>query len=141
MANKLTPKQENFCIEYIETGNASEAYRQAYDAENMKPETINRNAKALLDNNKIATRVEGLQAEHRERHNVTVDSLTSEYEEARTQAIKENQNSAAVAATTGKAKLHGLIIDKGKMEISGELTVRALMEAVDGRTRGIPESG
>ena len=27
---KLTPKQEKFCQVFIETGNASEAYRQAY---------------------------------------------------------------------------------------------------------------
>lgn len=38
---QLTPKQETFCLAYIETGNASEAYRQAYDAENMKPDTVN----------------------------------------------------------------------------------------------------
>ena len=50
---KLTPKQESFCLSYIETGNASEAYRLNYDTENMKPATVNRNAKALLDNNKI----------------------------------------------------------------------------------------
>ena len=28
----LTPKQEKFCQKYIEMGNASEAYRQAYNA-------------------------------------------------------------------------------------------------------------
>ncbi|SQE31532.1 Terminase small subunit [Mannheimia haemolytica] len=28
---ELTPKQEAFCLAYIETGNASEAYRQAYE--------------------------------------------------------------------------------------------------------------
>ncbi len=56
----LTPKQEIFCIEFVATGNASEAYRRAYNTGNMKPETINRNAKALTDDNKIATRVKGL---------------------------------------------------------------------------------
>ena len=37
---KLTPKQERFCQVYIETGNASEAYRAAYNAEKMKPESV-----------------------------------------------------------------------------------------------------
>ena len=60
MAKKLTPKQESFCLAYIETGNASEAYRQAYDAKNMKPETINRKAKVELDKGKIRARVEEL---------------------------------------------------------------------------------
>jgi len=55
---KLTPKQETFCLVYQETGNASEAYRLAYDTRKMKAETVNRNAKAMLDHNKIATRIE-----------------------------------------------------------------------------------
>jgi len=40
----LTIKQEAFCQAYIEKGNASEAYRMAYAADKMKPETVNRNA-------------------------------------------------------------------------------------------------
>ena len=53
----LTPKQENFCLAYLETGNASEAYRRAYDCENSKPETINKRASELLDNGNIAGRI------------------------------------------------------------------------------------
>lgn len=53
----LTIKQEAFCERYIETGNASEAYRQAYDAGKMKPATVNRTAKSLVDDPKIAARV------------------------------------------------------------------------------------
>ena len=68
----LTPKQEAFVMAYVETGNASEAYRRSYNAEKMKPESINRKAKELLDNVKITARVAELQAEHKERHNVTV---------------------------------------------------------------------
>lgn len=56
----LTPKQENFCLAYLETGNASEAYRRAYDCENSKPETINKRASELLDNREIAGRIEEL---------------------------------------------------------------------------------
>ncbi|EPZ98572.1 terminase small subunit, partial [Glaesserella parasuis] len=40
----LTPKQEKFCQLYIELGNASEAYRQAYDCSKMSNETINTKA-------------------------------------------------------------------------------------------------
>lgn len=54
----LTVKQENFCIAYMETGNASEAYRRAYDCQNMKPESINRKAKDMADNVKIRARIE-----------------------------------------------------------------------------------
>ena len=58
--SKLTQKQEGFCLSYISSGNASKAYRENYDCSKMKEATINRNAKALLDNNKIATRLEEL---------------------------------------------------------------------------------
>lgn len=61
---KLTIKQENFCRYYVEIGgNASEAYRMAYDASNMKPETIWNTASKLLADPKVATRVEELKAE------------------------------------------------------------------------------
>jgi len=56
----FTPKQDAFCLAYIETGNASEAYRRAYNAENVKPKTINRKAKELLDNGMITARFEAL---------------------------------------------------------------------------------
>ncbi|QLB19571.1 terminase small subunit [Mannheimia granulomatis] len=106
--SELTPKQEFFCLAYIETGNASEAYRQAYEAVEMKPETVHRKAKELMDNGKITARIEELKAEHAERHKLTVDDLLRELEEARTLAkTKENPN-AMTQATMGKAKLLGL---------------------------------
>lgn len=103
----LTPKQEKFCLKYIETGNATEAYRQAYDCKNMQPQTINRNAALLLDNNRIATRVSTIQENHAKRHNVTVDSLTRELQEAKSLAFQLEQISAGVSAIMGKAKIHG----------------------------------
>lgn len=63
MDNNLTLKQENFCREYIKCGNASEAYRKAYNCQNMKPESINRKASELLDNVKITARVQELDKE------------------------------------------------------------------------------
>ena len=76
----LTPKQEAFAMAYVETGNASEAYRRSYNAEKMKPETVNRTAKEQLDNPKIAARLAELKAAHVERHEITVDDLIRELE-------------------------------------------------------------
>lgn len=102
------PKQENFAQYFVETGNASEAYRKAYKTDGMKPETIHRKAKELMDNGKITARIEELQAEHRERHKLTVDDLLDELEVAREKALERGQLSVAVSATMGKAKLLGL---------------------------------
>lgn len=117
----LTIKQEAFCQAYIETGNASEAYRTAYAADKMKPEAIHVNASKLLDNAKVSLRVKELQGEIKQRHNVTVDSLLKELEEARQAALSAEtpQSSAAVAATMGKAKITGL--DKQIVEMRGSI--------------------
>ncbi|MGV7078477.1 terminase small subunit [Testudinibacter sp. P80/BLE/0925] len=106
----LTPKQEKFCQVYIETGNASEAYRQAYNAEKMKTETINSRSKELLKNGPITVRIEELQSGHVKRHNITVDDLLRELEENRQAALTAStpQAAAATSATMGKAKLLGL---------------------------------
>lgn len=106
----LTPKQEGFCLSYRETGNASEAYRRNYNCENMKPESINRLAFALLQNINITSRLAELGAVTAKRHAVTVDSLIAELEEARLAALSAEtaQSAAAVGATMGKAKLLGM---------------------------------
>lgn len=115
---KLTPKQERFSLIYVETGNASEAYRQAYNAEEMKPETVHRKASELLADGKITARIAELQADHQARHNITVDDLLDELEEARQMAKDNGNSSAMVTATMGKAKLLGL--DKQIIDLQTE---------------------
>jgi len=60
----------------------------------------------------VKTYVRGLQAEHRARHKVTVDQLTDQLEKARQVAMDARNAAAAVQAIMGKAKLHGLLVDK-----------------------------
>lgn len=128
--DSLTPKQERFAQIYVETGNASEAYRQAYDSKTTNPETIWPEASKVLASHKVATRVMELQQQLAERHQVTVDSITKEYEEARALAITEKQSAAAVSATTGKAKLHGLLTEKHTVAYRYEDALAAL-ESID----------
>ena len=116
----LTPKQEKFCQVYLETGNASEAYRQSYNAENMADTTINTKAHELLRNGKITVRLEQLQSKHLKRHNITVDDLLAELEENRKLAIINDQAAAANGSTMGKAKLLGLDVSKVDITTKGE---------------------
>lgn len=53
----LTPKQEAFCIAYLETGNATEAYRKTYSVKTKNEASNHRTAKELIDNPKIASRI------------------------------------------------------------------------------------
>lgn len=118
----MTPKQEHFARLYVETGNASEAYRQAYNAENMKPETVTNEAYKLLQDPDISAMVDDLKAEARQRHRVTVDDLLHELEQARAAALAAPtpQSSAAVSATMGKAKMLGLLVDKAEIKAEAE---------------------
>ncbi len=104
----LTHQQSLFCQKYIECkGNASEAYRQSYNCENASVNTIGTEAYKLLQNPYIAHKIESLQAEHKQRHMVTVDSLTAEYEEIRLKALADAEYAPAISAINGKAKIHG----------------------------------
>lgn len=107
----MTPKQEKFCTLYVELGNASEAYRQAYDATRMQPATINVKASQLLAEDKITVRVAELKAEHAERHEMTVDRIRDMLLEDRQFAREMETPAAAVSATMGLAKLYGHLSD------------------------------
>ena len=120
---KLTPKQEKFCQVYIETGNASEAYRQAYNTEKMKPESVNSKGYQLLQQVQITARLDELRALHQKRHEITVDDLVKELEEARKLAFETDKAAAAVSATMGKAKLLGLVVDKQETAITQAPTI------------------
>jgi hypothetical protein len=71
--DKLTPKQEKFSIEFLNTGNASKAYRMAFNTSKMKPATINRKAKELLDHGKITARLAELLAPSLKKLDITLE--------------------------------------------------------------------
>lgn len=63
-AQQLTLKQQRFVNAYIANGgNASDAYRQAYDAENMADGSIRVAACRLLDNANVALALQQTEAE------------------------------------------------------------------------------
>ena len=57
---KLTIKQEKFVLKYLECGNASEAYRFAYNCSKMSDNAIWCNASQLLADTKVAQRLDYL---------------------------------------------------------------------------------
>ena len=112
--SKLTPKQERFAQACVETlGALSRSYRDAYDAEGMSDEAVKSEAWKLVHLHAgVGARIEQLQAKVAKRHDVTMDSISDELDENRTVALEERAAGAAVQATMGKAKLHGLLVDK-----------------------------
>jgi phage terminase small subunit len=116
----LTPKQEAFALAYVETGNASEAYRRAYNAGNMKPAVIAVKASELLAHGNVSVRVKELQDAALDEHKITMSDILRELEEARVVALQQEKPQAAamVAASMGKAKLLGMLTDK--TEVTGK---------------------
>jgi phage terminase small subunit len=105
---KLTPKQEGFCQDYITTGSQTRAYQLNYNVKKMLPASINNKAYELRTNVAITSRINDLQARVAKKFEVTVESLTKEFEEDRQLARELDMPAAAIAATNGKARIHGL---------------------------------
>lgn len=124
----VTEQQEKFCRVFVETGNASEAYRQAYNAKNMGANTIAARASEMLNKSNITVRLQQLREVHQKRHAITVDTLLEKLNKVYTVALAAEtpQSSAAVQAVMGQAKLLGL--DKQLIELSGEVGIRKTLD-------------
>lgn len=111
----LTPKQEAFCLAYLETGNASEAYRRSYSAENMKAPTIAVKASELLANGKVAVRIDELRKPVVAAARMTLESHLADLKMLRDRALEAEQYSAAITAETNRGKAAGLYTEKHEL--------------------------
>jgi hypothetical protein len=77
---KLTPKQNKFAEEYVNTGNASEAYRRAYDvAKTTSNEVIAVEGSRLLTDPNISLRVKELKTKEAEAFQITRKEVAEGY--------------------------------------------------------------
>ena len=128
MSRELTLKQSNFCDGYISLGNASEAYRQAYNAGGMKAETVHRKAAELLENGKVTARIEKLRSELQEAQKVTHESQVAEYRKLKSKAEVEIDDACKRINTINRImaridKISGLEVRK-EQELVKEFTVQ-----------------
>ncbi len=115
MADKLTEKQEAFARKVAEGSTYSAAYRSAYSVDGMLQKTVNEEASRVASARKVSARITELQEKAQERTLVTIKTISDELDEARALAIEKAQTATAVAASMGKAKLHGLIVSKSEV--------------------------
>lgn len=77
---RLSPQQEKFCNEYLESGNASEAYRRAYPKSlKWKDDSVRSKASKMLSNGNIWTRISELQAKMQEEMQVTREMVAKPF--------------------------------------------------------------
>lgn len=93
---------------FMQTGNKTEAFRQAGYSTNSTEQVITGNVQRLFRREPVLKRVAELQAEQAKLHAVTIESLTADLREDRALAYSVKNPSAAVSAVMGMARLHGL---------------------------------
>ena len=132
---RLTPRQDDFCHKFLELKSASAAYREVYDAAGSKPETVHRRASELLDNGKVAARLDELRAKADQYTEITLEEVSGALRIALDQALDRGQSGAAVAAAMGLGKLGGLVTDRQRIETvdEGQAHLEALRELAEKR--------
>lgn len=138
----LTPKQEQFIAAYLSCGNASEAYRTAYNCSGASDGTIQREASRLLGHPKIAPRLSEARDRAADAASITLTGHLGDLLTLREEARQAGQFSAAIAAEVHRAKIAGLeparpqsiiaLVDKQAMD---EIYRNALVKAAETQER------
>ena len=132
--SKLTQKQEKFVQALISGKSQREAYKEAYNAVNMKDATVDKRACELLKNGKVAGRYEALKAEEearqREKYSLDRDKALENYlwlmheakETIEVCGIKQATANAYISALDKACNLLDLYPDKKQsVKLSGDL--------------------
>lgn len=133
---RLTYKQQKFVMRYIQNGgNASEAYRYAYDCSKMSDKAINVEASKMLKNPNITLWIEHYQKNVQnfidEEIMYSTNDAFQELEELQQKSMTSSKTfNIAMKAIENKCKLKGLFTDK--VEVSGGATVQMGSVEIDG---------
>ena len=121
----LTTKQELFIQGLIKGYSQREAYKMAYEADNMKNETIDSKASILFKTEKIRARYEELKNELKEKAFYTVEKANNDLnwiklkakEDIEVKGIKQANANAYLGAVKQQIELNGITIKEAKTDI------------------------
>ena len=119
----LTPKQEKFAQEIASGKSQSEAYRSAYNAANMKDETICSKASILMSQGNIRARIDTIREPAVEAAQVTLETHLQDLLELRELAKKDSKWNAAIQAEIGRGKVAGLYTNKTQVDDDKNIVV------------------
>lgn len=115
----LTAKQEAFA-QAVATGKTqADAYRHAFNAVGMKPETIHKRASELMASGEVSGRVAELRKPVVEAAQITLASHLQRLSDLSDKAEQSGQMSAAINAEVARGKASGLYVEK--IEHSGTI--------------------
>ena len=115
----LTQKQENFCLDYIKCGNASEAYKKCYNVENMKPESIYRKATELMASGTITARLAELRSKAESKAIITLEQRR----ELLSRFAWEEETQNAMKAIDLLNKMDSVYIQRQDVTTSGSVSL------------------
>ena len=122
----LTAKQEAFCQGIADGLGQADAYRAAYDAEDMKENSVYVQASKLMKNPKISQRIAELKSQVQEKQlwsrEMSVKALV--------QAYREGSGSVKVAAVKELNAMHGYN-EPAKLSINGNLVHKVVRQVID----------
>ena len=126
---KLTAKQEAFCQGIADGLGQADSYRAAYDAEDMKENSVYVNASKLMKNAKVTQRISELRSEVQEKQlwsrEMSVKALV--------QAYREGSGAVKVSAVKELNAMHGYN-EPSKLNISGNMVTRIQRVVTDDNT-------
>ena len=121
----LTTKQEVFVQKLIEGCSQRESYKFAYNANNMKNETIDKRASELFSKGEIKGRYEELKNELKEKAFYTVEKANDDLnwiklkakEDIEAKGIKQANANTYLGAGKQQIELNGITIKEAKADI------------------------
>ena len=108
----LTHKQLGFVRGVLEGKTASDAYRHAYEAENMSDEAIWVEASRLRHDPNVSLWIQAARSANMDRAVLTIDGHMAELARLRDIAIATGNVGAAVLAETNRGKASGLYTER-----------------------------
>lgn len=127
----LTIKEEIFVQRRIEGYSQTEAYRFAYNCENMKDKTVIEKASKLMSKDNVRARYEELLNELKEKSFYTVKKANNDLdwiiekakEDIENRGLKQANINAYLGAVKEKINLNGITIKETKKEIDNTFKI------------------
>lgn len=108
----LTPKQQKFCEGILAGMSQADAYKAAYNCQNMSDATVYTNASRLRHDTKIAPWLDAAKYDTMQSHECTLEGHLKELERLKAIAVRSGNVGAAVQAEQLRAKAMGHYVEK-----------------------------
>lgn len=135
----LTSKQHGFVVGILEGLTASDAYRRAYDAQNMADDDIWREASLLRSHPKVSQWLAQAKLQGLANTVVTLESHISELDSLKQEARQQGAYGAAIKAEELKGRATGLYVDQIKTD-TGQADLLQALDIIGSTNPGLATS-